>query len=331
MQPDLDPLVDVRDGGDDEVRADEEEEHPDDDEAEAPGRHVEQRQEGGEEHQRAAEVADEDEQEHRRAPDDQHRAEVFERRQGDAEDPPRPDDQHLAVLAQVGGEEDDDRDLRELGRLEGDRADLHPQVGAIDLFADPRQARRQQQQDADRGDDVPVALEHVVIAQELDRQREEDEAEDEPVGLVAGEAFVDPVEHHQAERGQHRHQREEVRVGVRQADPQVDVGGDADREEVGAVGDAEVAEFRALLGEDRGEAGGQQQRHRDQREQLAVAGAGHRATPWPRSISSSSLTASSRERRPWPVTASLRFSGSDSVCTGAEYFSLQSLTPKGSS
>ncbi len=56
-----------------------------------------------------------------------------------------------------------------------------------------------------------------------------------------------------------------------------------------------------------------------------------RATPWPRSISSSSLIASSRERRPWPVTASLRFSGSDSVCTGAEYFSLQSLTPKGSS
>ena len=30
----------------------------------------------------------------------------------------RPDDQHLAVLAQVAGEEDDDRDLRELGRLE---------------------------------------------------------------------------------------------------------------------------------------------------------------------------------------------------------------------
>ncbi len=254
MQPDLDPLVDVRDGGDDEVGADEEEEHPDDDEAEAPGRHVEQRQEGGEEHQRAAEVADEDEQEHRGAPDDQHRAEVFERRQGDAEDPPRPDDQHLAVLPQVGGEEDDDRDLRELGRLEGDRADLDPEVGAVHLFADPRQARRQQQQDADRGDDVPVALEHVVVAQELDRQGEEDEAEDEPVGLVAGQAFVDPVEHHQAERGQHRHQREEVRVGVRQADPQVDVGGDADREEVGAVGDAEVAEFRALLGEDRGEA-----------------------------------------------------------------------------
>ena len=31
--------------------------------------------------------------------------------------------QHLARVAQVGGEEDDDRDLAELGRLERDRAD----------------------------------------------------------------------------------------------------------------------------------------------------------------------------------------------------------------
>ena len=119
---------------------------------EAAGGDVEQGEEGGEEHQRAAEVADEDEHEHRGAPDDQHRPEVLERRQGDAEDPPRADDQHLAVLAQVAGEEDDDRDLRELGRLEGERADLDPEVGAVDLLADPRQARRQQQQQPDRGD-----------------------------------------------------------------------------------------------------------------------------------------------------------------------------------
>ena len=171
--------------------------------------------------------------------------EVLERRQGDAEHPPGADDQHLAVLAQVAGEEDDDADLRELGRLEGERPDLDPEVGAVDLLADPRQPRRQQQQQPDRGDRVPVALEHVVVAQELDRQREEDQAEDEPVGLVAGQAVVDPVDHHQADRGQQGDQREEVRVGVGQPDPQVDVGGEAERQEVGAVDQAEVA--RAAL------------------------------------------------------------------------------------
>ena len=150
---------------------------PIDDEREAAGGDVEQGQEGGEEHQRAAQVADEDEHEHRGAPDDQQRPEVLERRQGDPEHTPGADDQHLAVLAQVAGEEDDDADLRELGRLEGERADLDAEVGAVDLLADARQARRQQEQQADDGDRVAVALEHVVVAQELDRQREEDEPE----------------------------------------------------------------------------------------------------------------------------------------------------------
>ena len=147
--------------------------------------------------------------------------------------------------------------------------------------ADPRQARRQQQQQPDRGDRVAVALEHVVVAQELDRQREEDQAEDEPVGLVAGQAFVDPVDHHQAERGQQRDQREQVGVGVGQADPQVDVGGEADGEEVGAVDQAEVAELRVLLGEDRGEAGGEQEGDGNEGDQLPVPGRSSlRRLPW---------------------------------------------------
>ena len=164
-----------------------------------------------------------------------------------------------------------------------ERAELDPEVGAVDLLADPRQARRQQQQQADRGDRVPVALEHVVVAQELDRQREEDEAEDEPVRLVAGEGGVDPVDHHQAEGGQQGGQREEVGVGVGEPDPQVDVGGKADREKVGAVDQAEVAEPRVLLGKDRGETGGEEQRDGDQGGQLAVAGRAHQI-PAPRSL-----------------------------------------------
>ncbi len=211
--------MDVGDGGGEEPGANQEHRHPDHDEGEATGGDVEQGEEGGEEHQRAAQVADEDEHEHRRAPDDQQRPEVLERWQGHAEHPTGPDDQHLAVLAQVAGEEDDDADLRELGWLEGKRADLHPEVGAVDLLTDPRQTRCQQQQQTYPGDRVPVALEHVVLAQEVDRQGEEDEAEHEPVGLVAGEPLVDPVDHHQPESGQQGNQREEVGVGVGQPQP----------------------------------------------------------------------------------------------------------------
>ena len=38
----------------------------------------------------------------------------------------------------------------------------------------------------------------------------------EPPGLLARERVVDPVDHHEPERGQQRAQREQVRVGVRE-------------------------------------------------------------------------------------------------------------------
>ena len=47
--------------------------------------------------------------------------EMLERRQHQPGDVARPDDEHLPVLVQVAGQEDDDADLRQLGRLEGDR------------------------------------------------------------------------------------------------------------------------------------------------------------------------------------------------------------------
>ena len=116
----------------------------------APGGHVEQRQERAEEHQRAAEVADEDQHQHRRAPDDQQRPEVLQRRDRHPQHAARADHQHVAALDQVAGEEDDDAELRELGRLKRERPDVDAQVGAVHLRADPGQPRQQQQADARR-------------------------------------------------------------------------------------------------------------------------------------------------------------------------------------
>ena len=121
------------DGGREEPGADEEHRQPDDHERDPVRRRVDQREKGAEEHQRAAEVADEDEHHHRGAPDDEHRPEVLERRKRDPGEPLGADDEDLPVLAQVAGQEDDDRELAELGRLERERTDLHAEVGAVDL------------------------------------------------------------------------------------------------------------------------------------------------------------------------------------------------------
>ena len=119
VEPDLEPVVDVGDAVAEQVGAGGEDQDADEDVGEAAGGDVEQRQERAEEHQRAAEVADEDDHQHRDAPDDEHRAEVLERRDREPEEAPRRDREQLALLGQVAGEEDDDAELRDLRRLEG--------------------------------------------------------------------------------------------------------------------------------------------------------------------------------------------------------------------
>ena len=63
------------------------------------------------------------------------------------------------------------------------------------------------------------------------------------------EVGVDPVDHHQPERSQQGDKGEQVGIRVRETDAEVDVGRQADREEVDAVDQAEVAEARVFLRE----------------------------------------------------------------------------------
>ena len=57
---------------------------------------------------------------------------------------------------------------------------------------DPWQPRGHQQQDPHRRDQIPVPLEHVVVAHEHDRQRQQDRAGDEDRRLLEGKRVVDP-------------------------------------------------------------------------------------------------------------------------------------------
>jgi hypothetical protein len=227
---------------------------------------------------------------------------VLERRDRDAQESPAAEDQQLARIAQVAGQEDDDRDLGELRRLEGQRAELHAEVRAVDVLPDARHARQQQERDPRRGDRVPVALEDAVVAQREDRRREQDQPQHEPLRLLPREVLVDPVDHHQAEAGEDREQREQVRVGVRQREAQHEVRAEAQPEEDRAEGQRHIAQHVVALDEHRGETGGEQQRGGDERQQLAVARA-HEDPSSPVSIWRTSSCASSRERSLCSVTS----------------------------
>jgi hypothetical protein len=197
---------------------------------------------------------------------------VLERRNRDAEDPSRPHHHDLARVSQVAGQEDDEADLGELGGLEHEHSrDPHAQIGPVGLVSDPGQAGQQQQAERDEGDDVPVLLKLAVVPEDDDRDREQNQAEYEPLGLLAGVGGADPVDHHDPEARQQRHQGKHVGIRVRQRDADEDVPGDAQAEEDRPVGERHVREHVRALNEDARKTGGDQQRGRDQAEQLTVA------------------------------------------------------------
>jgi hypothetical protein len=62
--------------------------------------------------------------------------------------------EHLAFLAEVRGEKDDERDLAELTGLKAQRPKMHPQARAIDAETDPRQQRHEEQTDRTEAEQV---------------------------------------------------------------------------------------------------------------------------------------------------------------------------------
>src|SRR6185503_11960964 len=98
-----------------------EERRPGQDVADPRGRDVEHREEDPEVEERRPEVVRLDENEHRSAPDQKQRTEVLQPALR----------QDLALLAQVAREEDDQEDLRQLARLELERAEMNPEARAV--------------------------------------------------------------------------------------------------------------------------------------------------------------------------------------------------------
>ena len=75
-----------------------------------------------------------------------------------------------------------------------------------------------------------------------------DEADDEPLRLLAREVLVEPVDHHEAEAGEHGDKREQVRVRVGQREADHQVRREAEPEEHRAVGERDVREAGRTAG-----------------------------------------------------------------------------------
>ena len=190
--------------------------------------------------------------------------------------------------------------------------DLDGEVGPVHLLPDAGQPRDQKQSDARRRDRVAVALEDMVVLDHQDRDGEEGEPDHEPLGLLARQLRVDPVDQHEPDPGEGGGEREHVRVGVRDARPDEQVRQHAQAEEERAVGERGVGDVLGPRGDDRREPGRHQQRHRQEPEQLTRA-RGHQFPPpassRPRSSARTRSTASSRLRHSWSRTRARRAAG----------------------
>jgi hypothetical protein len=183
----------------------------------------------------------------------------------------RPVREHLPVVAQVAREEDDEEHLRELARLEDEGADVHPERRAVDRPPDEGQGRQDEEDDRRDAQQVLEVVEDAVVAEEEDERDEDADADDDPEALPEGEARLDPVDLGEAERAQEPGERQEVRVGVRQADAQGEVRRDEEGEEEARVGERGRRDDVLARDVDRGEPRDREEADEDEVEKLPRA------------------------------------------------------------
>ena len=137
--------------------------------ADATAGHIQHREQHSREQQRRPEVLLPPEQNQRRADHQQDRREIRQRRQIDRTDAPAGECQQLAVLLEIGGQEQDQQQLYALGRLHADWPNGEPQSGAAAVRVLAKQQREYLQ--GERKDSPGVA----ITAQPLDGRQQSDQ------------------------------------------------------------------------------------------------------------------------------------------------------------
>ena len=237
------------------------------------GGHVQDDDEQAEQQDRGAQVLLKDQDADARAPHDEQRAQVSGARQAHPQDLAARQGQVVPVGHEVGGEEDRQQHLGQLGRLEAHRADPDPDAGAVDALADPRdEGQDEEDQAGPHGPTVP-APQAPVVAQQEEHGAEEDDAQQRPDQLLGADVKlpllvdligqVQALDHGQADPIECHRCRQEDRVGPRGgvAHPQVHEDGQAeegasqhDGLRGGGAGAVERGEHEAAQAEDQGHA-----------------------------------------------------------------------------
>ena len=202
------------------VRAAREQQQSDQQVGRAFGGDPHHRDEHREEQQRRSEVSLHDEHDQRDAPRETDGAEVLRLGQVQRPELEAAHAQQFSVFDEVRREEDGERDLRDLTRLEAQAGETDPDAGAAHRATEAGRQGQQQQADADRHEDVAIAIEHSHAAQHEQGRDVRRHAEEGPVGLQAGQVFGaahivrDAHDEHVAQAVQQDGQRQQQRVGV---------------------------------------------------------------------------------------------------------------------
>ena len=117
-------------------------------------RDVEHREEDSEVEESGTKVVRLNEDEHAGTPDHKQRPEIFQPSLGE----------NFALPPKVGGEKDDQEDLRNLAWLKREAADRDPQARPVHGRADAGNARKEEQGDRSNTEEVLVRLKDPVVA-----------------------------------------------------------------------------------------------------------------------------------------------------------------------
>ena len=173
--------------------------------------------------------------------------------------------EQLAVGGEVAGEEDGQRKLGELARLEVDRPDVDPDARVADAEAEARHEREHQQHDPAEQQQPLVAGQVRCPLHDHEREHEHGDRNDAPRRLQPGQAVVEAGDHDVAHAMEQGGEREHRRVGASGEPAHGEVGDDEHAEEHGEERDDACWDDGVLA--ERGErvgAGRDQRGHHDE-------------------------------------------------------------------
>ena len=109
---------------------------------------------------------------------------------------------------------------------------MNPEAGAVDLLSDHRQGGQEEQADRRQPEEVLVALEPpVVVAQCEQRDGEGRDPDHDPQPLAERVVRVEAIDLRDADRGQERGHRQQVRIRLRDSHARDRVRRQVEREE----------------------------------------------------------------------------------------------------